>query len=213
VITYKNKNIPISSGIDDNQPKHQNPFGNPESYKRDLDKRIKGHYGNKRIEELNKLGHPFFNRQEGEQKNCVKYHNIMEDILNIGIDKKKDKNDELILKWHVKIIVQNIKIDPNEESRLYVIQKEIRHTIIDRPEFTSIMYNPLFFDDQYLHECVRIGLKFPVDNNFNNEYTFNDPALSQHHIEQLRKTITHLLYDIGIRYNSLEDIWIKDETL
>jgi hypothetical protein len=209
VTTNKNKNIPIISGIDDNQPKHQSPFGNPESYRRDLDKRIKSHHGNKRIEELNKLGNPFFNRQDGEKKNCVTYHNFMENILNIGIDKEKDKNDELILQWHVNIIVQNIKIDPNNESRSYVIQKGIRHSTNVRPEFTSIMYNPLFFEDQYLHECVRIGLKFPVDNDF----THNDPVLSQQHIEELRKKITHLLYDIGIRYNSLKDIWIKDESV
>jgi hypothetical protein len=201
----------MNKKTDHNQSNYLSHFWDVEKDSSGRDTIIKNNDFNPRELELSKLGYPFFDREEIVQKNCMKYFNLMDNGLKIGTFTEKNKYGETVIKCKIKIVVQNIKFDPDIESSSYVRIKEIRHSTIDRPEFTSIMYNPLFFNNQYEQECVRIGLEFPVDIDFNDEYIHNDPAQLQHHIEQLRIKITHLLYDIGIRYNTRKDIWIKDE--
>lgn len=206
----RKKNTSMNSINDEIQRKNPNHFWDTENYKNDLDKRIKAHYVNPRQLELSQIGQPFFERIEIDQKSCDQYYKLMENGIRIETFIEKDKKGNHLTKCKIKIIVRNIHFDPGSEDTSYVILKEIRHCTVDRPEFSSIMYNPLFFEDQYSQECVRIGLELVVDDEFMIDGTPDDSLESPSLIE-LHQTIGHLLYDIGIRYNALEDIWIKDD--
>jgi hypothetical protein len=173
-----------------------NNFATIQEYKEDLDKRIKSHHCNLRLQELNNMSLPFFDATKNHLNVNSSYEKFNEKISPLNYV-YKNKKDELIFKC--KIALQNIKIDSAVYSKSYRVIKNLTHYTIIHKEFDNVPYNPLLFDDMNNQKCIRIAIKHTLaSNSLDIEIIF----------DEIQKVVIDLLDSLGIMYNN-DDIYIS----
>ena len=167
-----------------------------QTYKQ-ISNNISYRYGNLRIKELNRMTFPFFDAPKDDLNRTITYKEFNSEISVSDYVTINDNNESF---FKCKIAIQSVRIDPKILSNSYIYIEPLTHYTNIEKEFDMFPYNPLLFDDITNAKCIRIALNFELKSLSN---------ASQKVFEEAQDTILALIHKMGVRYNSVNDIYIS----
>ena len=159
-------------------------------------------YGNLRLKELKKMSYPFFDATKYHSDGSTNYVKFNQEISLLNFFYENEENESF---FKCKIAIQNVQIDPKIHDKSYIVIEHLTHyTIIER-EFDIFPYNPLLFKDMNDQKCIRIALDFSLESKSKSKSKFKEKNLT---FDKIQKVILELMDKMGIRYKSIDDIYI-----